>query len=451
MNDPILTALVRRFADLREQAGRAMREHPGDPRGLMEAGKAYRMMGDYPLMCAAFKRVTELAPNNWEAWLELGFAQEYTGDSASAAESYRRCIPLTPGTGFQALHALVQVEKQTVEKNRIAELEQLFALPDGPGWQTLHLGHALAKTYEDLGDHEKSLFWLTRAKERRRARFPYDRENEAGAVEAAIASFERVASAPSGHDSIEPIFIAGLARSGTTLVDRILSSHPDVKSVGEIGNFGQIFLHLSKSPTQWLLHRNTFLCAANVDYEKQGRLYIESTRPLSGDTPRFIDKAPSNYLLAPMILRALPNARVIVMRRNPLDAVLSNYKQLFPVEDRYYDYVYGLDSTARKVVMFERVIRHWEQVLPANRFRVVQYEDLVTNQEKATRELLAFAGLSWDDRCLAFHENKAAVGTPSAAQVRQPMYQTAVGRARRYGALLDPARDVLAAAGLPVE
>ena len=339
----MLSKLVRRFADMRELAGRAMRDHPDDVRGLMGAGKAYRIMGDYPLMRAAFKRVTEIDPSNWEAWFELGVAQEYTGDFASAAESYRRCDPRTPSTGFQALHALVQVEKQTTEKNRIAELEQLFALPDESGWQTLHLGHALAKTYEDLGDHATSLAWLHRAKERRRARFPYLKEHEAEIVQAAIASFERVALAPGGCNSSEPIFVAGLARTGTTLVDRILSSHPDVKSIGEIGSFSQLFLRLSNALTKSLLHRDTFLYAANVDYEKQGRLYIDSTRPLSGDTAKFIDKAPSNYLLAPMILKALPNARVIVMRRNPLDAVLSNYKQLFPIEDRYYDYVYGLE------------------------------------------------------------------------------------------------------------
>ena len=111
----------------------------------------------------------------------------------------------------------------------------------------------------------------------------------------------------------------------------------------------------------------------------------------------------------------------------------------------------GSNSTAYKFVMFERVIRYWEKVLSADRFRVVQYEDLVANQEVTTRDLLAFAGLSWDDRCLAFHENKAAVGTPSAAQVRQPMYQSAVGRAGRYGALLNPARSVLEAAGIPVD
>ena len=171
---------------------------------------------------------------------------------------------------------------------------------------------------------------------------------------------------------------------------------------------------------------------------------------LSGATPRFIDKAPSNYLLAASILRALPNARVVVVRRNPLDSVLSNYKQLFPLDDRYYDYVYDLESAAHKYVQFDRVVRHWQSVLPADRFMVVQYEDLVAAQEEVSRTLIAFAGLAWNDSVLAFHRNAAGVGTPSAAQVRAPMYNTAVGRWEKYGALLDPARRVLEKAGIAI-
>jgi hypothetical protein len=131
--------------------------------------------------------------------------------------------------------------------------------------------------------------------------------------------------------------------------------------------------------------------------------------------------------------------------------VLGNYKQIFPFDDRYYDYAYDLEWTAQKYVVFERLIEHWRDVLPPERFMVLQYEDLVANQEARTRELLAFCGLSWDERALAFHENAAGVATPSARQVRQAMNMKAVGRSTKYGAALDPARAVLERAGISID
>jgi hypothetical protein len=253
-------------------------------------------------------------------------------------------------------------------------------------------------------------------------------------------------AAGEGWPAPDPIFVTGLPRSGTTLVDRILSSHPQVTSAGEIGNFLQLLKLMSGAPGRESLSVALFDHLGGVDWAKLGKLYIDSTRPLTGAAPHFVDKAPSNYLLAPLILRALPNARIVCMRRHPLDSVLSNYKQIFPFEDRYHDYVYDLESTARKFVQFDRVIEHWRAELPANRFMVLQYEDLVADQEARTRALLAFCGLPWDERCLAFQENAAGVATPSARQVRTAMNSAAVGRWAKYGTLLDPARRVLEAA-----
>jgi hypothetical protein len=131
--------------------------------------------------------------------------------------------------------------------------------------------------------------------------------------------------------------------------------------------------------------------------------------------------------------------------------VLSNYKQIFQFDDRYFDYVYDLASTAEKFVIFDRLIAHWRDVLPADRFMVLHYEDLVSEQEAKTRELIAFCGLPWDERTLSFHENPAAAATPSSRQVRQPMSTAAVGRAAKYGSLLDPARRVLERAGISLD
>jgi tetratricopeptide (TPR) repeat protein len=444
INENELAQIVQRFGAMRALADRAKAESPNDPRALFGAGVAYRLLGDYTAAAQAFARTNVLQPGQAAILFELGLAQEYSGKFEQAIKAYEQAVGAAPDY-FKAREALVRLQKQTPERNQIALMETQFAGPDEDGWRTAHLGHALAKTYEDLGDVKASIAWLTRGKQKRKTVSPYNRALEEDLAQAVI----KVTYAPGGgFASEEPIFVCGLPRSGTTLVDRILSSHADVKSLGEIGNFALLNKKLSGSATRPTLDPDTFARAGAVDYARLGKLYIESTRPLSGSTPRFIDKAPSNYLLAASILRALPNARVIVVRRHPLDSVLSNYKQLFPLDDRYYDYVYDLETAAHKYVQFDRVVRHWQSVLPSERLMVVLYEELVAAQEEVSRKLIAFCGLGWSDSVLAFHRNAAGVGTPSAAQVRAPMYNTAVGRWEKYGALLDPARRVLEKAGV---
>jgi len=445
--DAALEKFVARYAAMRALAARALVEHRDDLRALYGAATAFRLAGDLASAKRALQAALAVDPDHTHMHYELGVVEEYLGDFAAAAACYRRAIESEP-LNFRARQALAQLEPQTAASNNIAELERLFQGPDADGWRTLFLGHALAKCYEDLGDRDQSFAWLGRAKQRRREIAPYDSQREKSLAEAVVA-----AAPPQGRgwDADEPIFVAGLPRSGTTLVDRILSSHPQVMSAGEIPNFAQLHKLLSRSPTKVTLDPDTFAHSKSIAAATLGRVYIESTRPLTGARPRFVDKAPSNYLLAGAIHAALPNARVVCVRRHPLDSVLSNYKQIFPIDDRFYDYVYGLESAADKVVQFDRLMQHWKQTLPADRFLELKYEDLVTDQAARTRELVSFCGLDWDDRCLDFHRNAAGVATPSARQVRTAMYASAVGRFEKYGALLDPARSVFERAGLALE
>jgi len=446
-NEAEIEKLVRRFGAVRAVAARAAQEHPNDERAVFGAAMAFRVGGDYAASAAQFANLCRLVPGNTHYLFELGQAQEHLGRFDEAVASYGASLVAEP-LNYKARQALVQLQKQSAVANQIKELEAQFAMPDADGWRSLHLGHALAKTYEDFGDTQKSFEWLTRGKQQRRRLFPYSDANEQALVNAAKAV--RMADG-AACEVDDPIFITGLPRSGTTLADRILSSHPDVTSAGEIGNFLQLLKLYTGSTTPITLDTDMLSRAGSVDFARLGRSYIDSTRPLTGAAPRFVDKAPSNFLLAPIILRALPNARIVVMRRHPLDSVLSNYKQIFPFEDRYHDYVYDLEWTAQKFVLFDRLIAHWREVLPADRFMVLQYEDLVANQEARTRELLAFCGLAWDARTLSFHENAAGVATPSARQVRQAMNSQAVGRWAKYGAALDPARRVLERAGVSLD
>jgi tetratricopeptide (TPR) repeat protein len=444
IDEAALAKYVSRLGDLRVLAARAVRERSGDARALYGAAGAYRRAGDLDAARDALERALAVDPNQSSFHFELAQTRRFLGEDEAAAQSYRRALEVDPAN-YRARHALVQLQKQSADANQIAELENLFAGDDAEGWRTLHLGHALAKTHEDLGDIDGAFAWLGRAKARRLARCAYDGERERQLADAVIAA---TPSAPvAGEGAAEPIFVAGLPRSGTTLVDRILSSHSDVVSAGELSNF-PVLLNLMAGAAPDAREPEAFVRAGAVDFARLGELYLASTRPLTGATPRFIDKAPSNYLSAGMILRALPNARVVCVRRHPMDSVLSNYRQVFATADRYYDYAYGLERAADKFVQFDRVLAHWRALLPPSRYLELRYEDLVANQESVTRALLGFCGLDWNAACLVFHENKAGVATPSAAQVRQPLYASSVGRWRAYGALLDPARRVLERAGV---
>lgn len=444
--DNEVMGVVTRFARLRELSARAVRESPNDVKALFGAGVGFRLTGDFEGALVQFQRTVELQPTNYLALFELGTVQEYLGRFLEARQSFEKGVRLAPNY-FKLRYAHVNLHEEPLDQGSIAELEYQFSQKDEDGWRTLYMGHALSKTWEVLGDHTKSFDWLVRGKRRRREIRPYREADQAAISEAALGTWDAMSPRP-GFSSDEPIFIVGLPRSGTTLVDRILSSHPDVSSAGELPTFPQLFKLLSGSRSRNGVDAETLQAAGNVDPQALGRFYLQSTRPITGHRKRFIDKAPSNYIMAGAILRALPNARVICMRRHPLDAVVGNFKQIFPIDDPYYDYVYDLRATAMKILNFDSTIKRWTALLPANRFIELSYESLVDNQEAETRRLLAFCGLDWNDRCLNFHENTAGVGTPSARQVRSAMFRTAIGRWEKYGPLLDPAKTILAGAGL---
>ena len=179
-----------------------------------------------------------------------------------------------------------------------------------------------------------------------------------------------------------------------------------------------------------------------------GSTYLEAAASLAGATPRFTDKRPFNLIFAGMISRALPNARILRMRRAPADTVLGNYRQLFGAGSVFHDYAYDLEHTARYVAGLEALSRAWERLLPPDRYRVIDYEALVADPEEQIRAALDFCGLAWDPACLDFHRNAAGVSTASAVQVREPLHGRNIGLWRRYGPGFEPALRILREAGL---
>jgi hypothetical protein len=186
---------------------------------------------------------------------------------------------------------------------------------------------------------------------------------------------------------------------------------------------------------------------ARLDWRRLGDDYIASTRAFTGALPRFTDKLPHNFLYLGYIASALPEAKLICVRRHPLDTCLSNYRQLFAPESPYFDYSYDLLDIGHYYILFDRLMAHWKAAFP-DRILEVRYEALVTEQERNSRAIIAHCGLQWDDACLAFEKNATPVSTASAVQVRAPMYTSALGRWRRHESRLGPLRAMLEDAGI---
>lgn len=416
---------------------------PKDALSLDTIGVVLSQAGLHEKAAPFFAEAAALQPENVNILHNLGVSLQFSGNFDGAEAAFRKELELRPAAR-RPYAALVNLRKQTNEQNFIPELDEQFAAaPDANA--RMQIGHALAKTYEDIGDYGQAMDWLARAKAQKR--------QDVGDV---MPGFERIFAAAAeswraqlretGFPNEEAIFVVGMPRTGTTLVDRILSSHPDVVSAGELGSFAAL-AHAMASVAETDT-AEMFVRASRLDAARLGELYIRSTRTITGGTPRFIDKMPVNFLNAGLIHRALPNARIICLRRDPMDACLSNYRQLFGADAAPYFYTLSLETTAHYYKLFDQLAARWREALPADRYMEVSYEALVADAETETRRMLSFCGLAWDESCLAFHENAAPVATASSVQVRSPIYSSSIGRWRRYGAALEPLRTALQAAGV---
>jgi tetratricopeptide (TPR) repeat protein len=376
----------------------------------------------------------------------LAAALQFVGDLRGAEAEYRAALRLDPHF-HRAWSSLAQVARAALTPADIAAIEGALRNASLGADAELHLCHALAKHHEDEGRYEAAFRWLERGKHRKAAQLGY----RFAADEEIFSAARRVPAELEARDargfaSREPIFVVGMPRTGTTLVERILSSHPNVFSAGELTNFGLVLKRTARTPSNRVLDAQTLRAGAQCDLAAVGAAYIDSTRPRTGRTERFIDKMPLNFFYAPLIARALPNAKIICLRRNGLDTCLSNYRQLFATSFSYYNYAYDLLDTGRYYAAFHALTALWRETIGAS-YLEVRYEDVVDDPEREARRLLEFCDLPWDPRCLAFHENAAPVATASSAQVRQPIYRSGLERWRHYERELAPLRALLEAEG----
>ena len=411
---------------------------------LQELGLRFTMLGLHVEAERCYARARDLRPQDPGCLYNHATALIALGRLEDAEATLDQVIALAPEDGA-AWYNRSTLRRQTPQRNHVAQIEmRLGTLPaDAP--QRIELGYALAKEREDLGERAASFAALAHAASLRRSRLRYRVEHDLEIMQRIEETFDAafLATAHGGHDDPRPLFVVGLPRSGTTLVDRILGSHPAIASRGESSDLALAVMRAAgpAANKDELVRR-----AATADLLALGRFYAD-TLPVTG-TRRVVDKTPGNFLYLALIVAALPQARIVHVRRHPMDACYAMYKTLFRMA---YPFSYDLDDLGRYWLGYARLMAHWRRVLPPGRFLEIDYEDLVANQEAVSRLLVANAGLPWDGACLAFERNPQPTLTASAAQVRQPIYRSSVGLWRKYRAELAPLEAQLHDAGIPVD
>jgi tetratricopeptide (TPR) repeat protein len=396
---------------------------------------------------AQYVKALSYEPENASLYYNVATAQRFLGNIEAAERSVDKLLKINE-FDFEAQAMRSSLRKQTAASNHIDELQRVLASPRLAEEGKVHIRYALAKEYDDIDQPQRSFDFLKSGADERRAGMNYEVHIDLDIMSEIRNTFDAdfFRDHVGGYDSAEPIFIVGLPRTGTTLVERILGSHSAVHAAGELDNFGREMMRqlTERVKVKGLSQLQAIEQSAQLDFSRLGVDYINSTRPLTGHTDRFIDKLPFNYLYTGLIHLSLPNARIINVRRHPMAACYAIYKQLF--RDAY-PFSYDLKDLGRYYVAYNALMAHWHEVMPGV-IHTIAYEDVVSNLEGEARELLNYCGLGWEAECLRFHENRQASTTASASQVRQPVYQSSVERWRTYRHELEPLEQILTDAGI---
>jgi tetratricopeptide (TPR) repeat protein len=413
-----------------------------EPRVLQDIGRLYSHLNLHVDAERCYARAVQIDPHSAQTLYNWSTCLIALGRLDEAEAALDRVIEMTPDD-FDAYYNRATLRSQRPDRNHVAQIERALSQTVLPPHGRVALGYALAKELEDLGRYSESFSALSVAATTRRHHLSYSVQDDLRTMQEIARGFDQEYQRKTdgrGYDDGRPIFIVGLPRSDTTLVDRILSSHPEVESRGESSDLATCMVRLAgAAPDKQTLIK----LAAGIDPKQLG---LDFCAGLPGVKRRVIDKTPINFLYLGLIAAALPSATIIHVRRHPVDVCYAMYKTLFRMA---YPFSYDLQDLAGYYQAYATLMQHWREML-GERLVEIDYEQLVEAQEPSTRELLAASKLSWDPRCLQFHNNDSPSLTASAAQVRQPLYRSSVGLWRRYEQELSPLIATLRAAGVTI-
>jgi tetratricopeptide (TPR) repeat protein len=416
---------------------------PGYVPAHCNVGLALRSLNRPAEALAHYWNAIALAADQAEAHEGLGAALEALGSIDEARRAYEKAIELAPAWGL-AHRSLAECTRYSAGNPHLALMEALARDPKGVmTTQRVHLHAALAKAYADLEDYGRASRHMIDGNRLQRRRIAYDEDST-------LAVFDRVAGVftaefirrnqGSGAASDLPVFVVGMPRSGSTLIEQILASHPKVHGAGEVPHFGDAVASLGHGH----FASDTFLgglpSISGPQLQLIGARYLAEMTSLGAGKERVTNKLLGNFVCLGLIHLALPQARIVHARRNAIDTCLSRFSKIFVPGQAYS---YDLAELGRYHRAYERLMAHWREVLPPGTMIDVDYEAVVADLDGEARRIVAFCGLEWDDACLAFHRTQRPVMTPSKSQVRQPIYATAVGRWHPYEEMLRPLLKVL--------
>ena len=387
------------------------------------------------------RRALELKPDFPEALNNLGNILRELSRIDDARAVYKRCLAIKPDYA-EGYRNLAGVKTFTPGDPDIAAMERILADPETSESNGTGLGFALGKAYDDIGSYDTAFAHLERANGLARKTVDFDKAHIEQVIARHAATFDQAMMASAeGHgcESDVPVFIVGMPRSGTTLVEQILASHPDVFGAGEMKDYSRIALGIPERIGSTLGYPE---CMREVDvglWRVMGEEYLAGVRARAPGAARITDKMPSNFQFVGLIHMMLPNARIVHCMRDPLDTCLSCYRTQFV---HGQEFTYDLDELGFYYRHYAQLMEHWRRVLPGKMLDLA-YEDVVADVESSARRLIAFCGLDWDDACLDFHATERPIRTASAAQVRRPIYTSSMERWRRYERHLGPLIEAL--------
>jgi tetratricopeptide (TPR) repeat protein len=391
-------------------------------------------LGEFDGAIRLYEEVLERAPNQAKVWMSYGHLLKTVGRQTEGIAAYRKAIDIRPVLG-EAWFSLSNLKTVQFDDADVEAMEAALQSPAAGADDRLHLEFALGKAMHDSGKAEEAFGHYMRGNLLRLKRTPYRSEEVTRLVDASIAAFtaEAFAHRPGGCEAPDPIFIVGMPRAGSTLVEQILSSHSLVEGTTELPDLPAVARKGGRYP-------ESVLKLSPDERRERGEEYLEraSVQRRTG-RPFFIDKLPNNWMFVPFIQLALPNAKIIDARRHPMACCFSNFRQHFA---RGQNFAYSLEDVGRYYADYVRLMAHVDAVLPGRVHRVI-YERMVEDTEAEVRALLAYCGLDFERGCLEFHKTERPVRTASSEQVRQPIYRDATDEWRAYEAFLDPLREVL--------
>ncbi|MFO0994536.1 MAG: sulfotransferase [Hyphomicrobiales bacterium] len=375
-----------------------------------------------------YRKSVEYDPQHFVAWLNLGTVLNHIGKTTESADALRTAIEIDPSRGEPYFQLAVTV-KLKMDDPAVLAMRRLYGDPNTPDADRMYLAFGLGRTFDANKLYDDAFACWHIGNKLKRAGAPFNIQKEQAVAARVCQKYTRefLATAPrSTVTDNTPIFIVGMIRSGTTLMEQILASHPQVVGADENTIFPELAATL-KDHTE-------------AEFTRIGQGYIDRMRERYGrESPRISDKLVGNWLHAGLISLALPNAKIICMRRNPYDSCISAYGSLFSA---FHEYCYGMEDVAKFYNIFKNTIAHWEEAMPGRIFQQ-RYETLIAHPEEEVRKILDFCELPFDERCLAFDTNERRVRTASAQQVREKIHSRSVERWRNYERHIQPWRPIL--------